>query len=154
MCIRDRPNAYHCFNNGKACVVGDCNSRRVNMLSESCASWYSIRAFWKAAGFSKSSRISSCRPVSYTHLDVYKRQVYLVTQEGFDTHSNQVVAHSNLLHHLAGGLDSFARAMQRGGRWNDVVVMTYSEFGRRAQENRGKGTDCLLYTSWLPMWRN
>ncbi|OQX11395.1 MAG: hypothetical protein BWK73_17765 [Thiothrix lacustris] len=67
--------------------------------------------------------------------------VYLVTQEGFDTHSNQVVAHSNLLHHLAGGLDSFARAMQRGGRWNDVVVMTYSEFGRRAQENRGKGTD-------------
>ncbi len=67
--------------------------------------------------------------------------VYLVTLDGFDTHVNQNVTQSNLLHHLAGGLSSFAQAMQRAGRWNDVVVMTYSEFGRRAQENHGKGTD-------------
>lgn len=67
--------------------------------------------------------------------------VYWVTLEGFDTHSNQNVTHSNLLHHWAGGLDAFARAMQRGGRWDEVLVLTYSEFGRRPQENRGKGTD-------------
>ena len=67
--------------------------------------------------------------------------VYTVTLGGFDTHSNQPSVQGNLLHHLAGGLDSFARAMQRGGRWNDVMVVTYSEFGRRVQENHAKGTD-------------
>lgn len=67
--------------------------------------------------------------------------VYTVTLGGFDTHSNQVATQGNLLHHLAGALDSFAQAMQRGGRWNDVLLMTYSEFGRRVQENHAKGTD-------------
>lgn len=67
--------------------------------------------------------------------------VYMVTLDGFDTHSNQNAVQSNLLHQLAGALDSFAQAMQRGGRWNDVMLMTYSEFGRRVQENHGKGTD-------------
>lgn len=67
--------------------------------------------------------------------------VYLVTLDGFDTHTNQHNVQSQLLQHLAGALDSFAQAMQRGGRWNDVLLMTYSEFGRRVQENHGKGTD-------------
>jgi uncharacterized protein (DUF1501 family) len=67
--------------------------------------------------------------------------VYMVTLGGFDTHSSQNGVQSNLLHQLAGALDSFAQAMQRGGRWNDVMLMTYSEFGRRVQENHAKGTD-------------
>lgn len=67
--------------------------------------------------------------------------VYMVTLNGFDTHTNQLATQSNLLHHLAGGLSSFAQAMKRGGRWEDVLVVTYSEFGRRVQENHGKGTD-------------
>ncbi len=67
--------------------------------------------------------------------------VYTVTLGGFDTHSNQPATQGNLLNHLAGALDSFARAMQRGGRWNEVLVVTYSEFGRRVQENHAKGTD-------------
>jgi uncharacterized protein (DUF1501 family) len=66
---------------------------------------------------------------------------YLVTLDGFDTHSNQLNTQNNLLHHLAGGLDSFAQAMKRAGRWDDVLVVTYSEFGRRVQENHAKGTD-------------
>ncbi len=68
-------------------------------------------------------------------------RVYLVTLDGFDTHANQNNTQSNLLHHLAGALTSFAQAMQRAGCWNEVVVATYSEFGRRVQENHAKGTD-------------
>ena len=67
--------------------------------------------------------------------------VYTVTLDGFDTHSNQNSVQSNLLYQLSGALDSFAQAMQKGGRWNDVMLMTYSEFGRRVQENHAKGTD-------------
>lgn len=67
--------------------------------------------------------------------------VYKVTQGGFDTHAGQRGAQDNSLYHLANGLASFQQAMQRSGKWNDVLVVTYSEFGRRAKENRGGGTD-------------
>lgn len=67
--------------------------------------------------------------------------VYMVTLDGFDTHSHQNRTQNNLLHHLAGGLNSFAQSMKQAGRWDDVMLMTYSEFGRRVEENHGKGTD-------------
>ena len=67
--------------------------------------------------------------------------VYKVTQDGFDTHSGQRGSQDNGLYHLANGLASFQKAMQHAGRWDDILVVTYSEFGRRAKENRGGGTD-------------
>ena len=67
--------------------------------------------------------------------------VYKVTQDGFDTHSGQRGAQDNALFQVAGGLASFQQAMERADLWNNVLVVTYSEFGRRAKENRGAGTD-------------
>lgn len=67
--------------------------------------------------------------------------VYTIELGGFDTHVNQINTQSNLLHHLAVGLSSFAQVMHRAGKWNNVLVATYSEFGRRVKENHGKGTD-------------
>ncbi len=67
--------------------------------------------------------------------------VYKVTQTGFDTHSAQVIRQSNALYELADGLAAFATAMKHGGMWDNVVVVTYSEFGRRIKENKSAGTD-------------
>lgn len=67
--------------------------------------------------------------------------VYKVTLSGFDTHASQAQIHKNLLHYLADGLDSFASAMNSTGHWDNVLVMTYSEFGRRVEENLNGGTD-------------
>lgn len=67
--------------------------------------------------------------------------VYKVEHSGFDTHANQLNKQNNLLNELAIALDSFANTMQANGRWDDVLVVTYSEFGRRVQENKGGGTD-------------
>lgn len=67
--------------------------------------------------------------------------VYKVTQGGFDTHAGQRGSQDNGLYHLANGLASFQNAMQRAGKWDDILVVTYSEFGRRAKENRAGGTD-------------
>ncbi len=67
--------------------------------------------------------------------------VYLVELDGFDTHANQLNLQNHNLSDLADALDSFATAMKNHGHWNDVLVMTYSEFGRRVAENRGGGTD-------------
>jgi uncharacterized protein (DUF1501 family) len=67
--------------------------------------------------------------------------VIKVTLNGFDTHSNQKNTHANLLKHLANATSSFANIMKKHNLWDQVVLATYSEFGRRAQENGSKGSD-------------
>ncbi|OFX03795.1 MAG: hypothetical protein A3D94_15920 [Alphaproteobacteria bacterium RIFCSPHIGHO2_12_FULL_66_14] len=60
---------------------------------------------------------------------------------GFDTHANQIQTHERLLGVLANGLATLRRNLIASDRWNDVLVMTYSEFGRRARQNASGGTD-------------
>ena len=60
---------------------------------------------------------------------------------GFDTHANQVQPHERLLGFLANGLATLRQNLIAANLWNDVVVMTYSEFGRRAKQNASGGTD-------------
>ena len=60
---------------------------------------------------------------------------------GFDTHANQVQPHERLLAFLATSLATLRRNLIAANLWNDVVVMTYSEFGRRAKQNASAGTD-------------
>jgi len=67
--------------------------------------------------------------------------VYKVTQEGFDTHSNQLNIQSNRLFQLAEGLAAFADLMKKHRMWDNILIVTYSEFGRRAKENKSGGTD-------------
>lgn len=60
---------------------------------------------------------------------------------GFDTHQNQPGTHANLLKQLAEGLVALKGSLDELGRWNNTLVMTYSEFGRRPKENQSNGTD-------------
>jgi uncharacterized protein (DUF1501 family) len=60
---------------------------------------------------------------------------------GFDTHQNQPAPHANLLRQLAEGLTALRSALVELERWDSTLVLTYAEFGRRAQENGSNGTD-------------
>ena len=64
-----------------------------------------------------------------------------LTLNGFDTHQNQLGPHANLLRQLAEGLAALKTALVSLGRWDDTLVLTYAEFGRRARENQSGGTD-------------
>ena len=64
-----------------------------------------------------------------------------VQHGSFDTHEGQKWRHPRLLKDLAEGLGAFRQNLIKMDRWNDVLVMTYSEFGRRAAENGAEGTD-------------
>jgi len=68
-------------------------------------------------------------------------RVYNITLPGFDTHANQSRVQSNLLKQLAEGLSAFQADLEAHGVDQDVLVMTWSEFGRRVAENGGRGTD-------------
>ena len=68
-------------------------------------------------------------------------RVFYVQLGGFDTHANQKNTHQRLLETLAGGLDAFQNDLEAMGRADQVLTMTFSEFGRRVKENGSQGTD-------------
>lgn len=68
-------------------------------------------------------------------------QLYLVNIGGFDTHANQLNAHANLLKTLSEALFSFQNDMKNQQLDHLVSVMTFSEFGRRVNQNGTAGTD-------------
>ena len=67
--------------------------------------------------------------------------VLKVSHGGFDTHAYQAEAHAFLLQELDDAMRGFERAARDMGIWNNVTLMTYSEFGRRFHENGSEGTD-------------
>ncbi|HEV1997385.1 MAG TPA: DUF1501 domain-containing protein, partial [Candidatus Dormibacteraeota bacterium] len=68
-------------------------------------------------------------------------RVGYITLGGFDTHRQQQGAHDKLLALLAGGIQAFLSDLHAHGKGQEVAVMTWSEFGRRAKENASGGTD-------------
>jgi uncharacterized protein (DUF1501 family) len=68
-------------------------------------------------------------------------RVGYVTLGGFDTHANQRQTHDTLMTTLANGLSAFYTDLVKHGKADNVVVMTWSEFGRRVEENGSLGTD-------------
>ena len=67
--------------------------------------------------------------------------VIKVSIGSFDTHAAQKGIHQRLLTQLADGISAFSQVMHKNNLWDDVLIMTYSEFGRRAKQNANQGTD-------------
>ncbi len=67
-------------------------------------------------------------------------RVIHISTGGFDTHANQMETQAKLLGDLAVGLQHFNDRLTAAGMAGHALVMTTSEFGRRAAEN-GSGTD-------------
>ena len=67
--------------------------------------------------------------------------VIKISHSGYDTHAGQLGKHRTLLAELARGIAGFNKIMVAHDRWRDVLIATYSEFGRRAAENGSGGTD-------------
>ena len=68
-------------------------------------------------------------------------RVYYVSQGGFDTHAGQVNAHERLMGELNDALSAFATDLKQQGNFDRVLLITFSEFGRRLVENANGGTD-------------
>jgi uncharacterized protein (DUF1501 family) len=68
--------------------------------------------------------------------------VFKLTLGGFDTHANQKPRQAALLGELGDALAAFRTALKKTpGAWERTAVLTYSEFGRRVEENSSGGTD-------------
>jgi uncharacterized protein (DUF1501 family) len=68
-------------------------------------------------------------------------RVYYAGMGGFDTHANQSGQHEQLLGQLDDALAAFVADLRAQKNFGRVVMMTFSEFGRRVAENGSGGTD-------------
>lgn len=68
-------------------------------------------------------------------------KVYHVSLSGFDTHALQAETHARLLAEFSASTTAFMDDVALGGRAEDVLLMTFSEFGRTVVENGARGTD-------------
>ncbi len=69
-----------------------------------------------------------------------RRQVFMVSMSGFDTHANQMRDQPGLMAQVANSIDYFLSSLQAMGLLNNVVLFTASDFGRTLLSN-GDGSD-------------
>lgn len=60
---------------------------------------------------------------------------------GFDTHARQADSHKTLMQNFSNAVNQFQKEMERLGKADKVLVLVFSEFGRRTYENASGGTD-------------
>jgi uncharacterized protein (DUF1501 family) len=68
-------------------------------------------------------------------------KVYYVSLGSFDTHAGQEAQQKRLFDELNDAIKAFTTDMKSNGRFEDVLMMTFSEFGRRVSQNASNGTD-------------
>lgn len=68
-------------------------------------------------------------------------RVFYVSQSGYDTHAAQAYQHQELLTEYSEGVRAFLKDLSSAKLAERVVVLTFSEFGRRVEENGSEGTD-------------
>ncbi len=68
-------------------------------------------------------------------------RIYYTSLGGFDTHTNQEGTHDRLLQRYSTGIAAFYADLKKLNESRRVVIMTFSEFGRRVEQNGSNGTD-------------
>ena len=68
-------------------------------------------------------------------------KIYMVSIGGFDTHANQNPYHPSLLYSVAASVKAMRDDLTASGHGENVLAMTFSEFGRTIYENGSNGTD-------------
>jgi uncharacterized protein (DUF1501 family) len=68
-------------------------------------------------------------------------QVYYAALVGFDTHAGQLGIQQRLLKQLDEGLDALVCDLKANNQWKNTLVLVFTEFGRRVEQNASGGTD-------------
>ncbi len=83
---------------------------------------------------------ASLRDIAQVMLADLGTRVFYTQHGGFDTHAGELENHAKLWHEVSTAVSDFMADLEEHGRGGDAVVMIFSEFGRRIQDN-GSGTD-------------
>lgn len=104
---------------------------------------------YEAKGYANQPLANALKLVAQMIHGEFGMKAYYVSLGGFDTHANQKGAHANLLTQLGDALLAFQKDLAAHGHAQRVLTLTFSEFGRRLQENGSQGTD---HGTTIPMF--
>lgn len=94
-----------------------------------------------SADYPKTQLGASLKTMASLILSDINTKVYYVSHGSFDTHVNQVNQQQRLFTEMNEAVSVFVKDMKANGRWDDVLLFTFSEFGRRVAQNASGGTD-------------
>jgi uncharacterized protein (DUF1501 family) len=83
----------------------------------------------------------SFKTISSLIMSDINTKVYYVSVGSFDTHAAQNQQQKRLFDEINNALSAFVADLKANGRFNDVLITTFSEFGRRVAQNASNGTD-------------
>lgn len=120
-------------------VEGDINQAANGLRGEK----YNFTTVFPAGGFGNSVKAAAQVVASQVAKPAGEGGVPVITLSlgSFDTHQNQLGTHAGLMKQLAEGLVALQSSLTELGAWDRTLVMTFSEFGRRARQNNSNGTD-------------
>lgn len=133
---------------GRISLVGDNNAllhilqteaevqKSANILKKSLSKKKALPFAFKKSDLGKQMHVVTELINSGTELPFFK-----VSLGSFDTHLNQPKRHARLLKELSENISTIRNNLIASGEWENTLIMTYSEFGRRAGENASRGTD-------------
>lgn len=100
-----------------------------------------FKTYKSAEAYPNTELGKNLRTVANLVMSDINTKVYYVSHGSFDTHVNQEDQQARLFGQLSDALSVFTGDLKKNNRFQDVVVMTFSEFGRRVSQNASGGTD-------------
>jgi len=94
-----------------------------------------------AAEYPKTDLGNSMKTIASLIFSDINTKVYYVSLGSFDTHINQDAQQQRLFTEMNDAVKVFVKDLKANNRFNDVMLFTFSEFGRRVQQNASGGTD-------------
>jgi uncharacterized protein (DUF1501 family) len=94
-----------------------------------------------SAEYPKTELGNSLKTIASLIFSDINTKVYYVSLGSFDTHINQEFQQQRLFIQLNEAVKAFTTDMKTNGRFEDVLLFTFSEFGRRVSQNASGGTD-------------
>ena len=82
----------------------------------------------------------SLRDVARVHTADLGVRLFYAQHGGYDTHANEVLTHPMLIAELSAAVSDFFRDLRDHDAADEVVMLVFTEFGRRVKDN-GSGTD-------------
>lgn len=114
-------------------------------LSETISSadyiYQQSRRFKTTQSYPGTSLGKNLKTIASLILSDINTKVYYLSLGSFDTHVNQEAQQSRLFTELNEAIKPFISDLKANHRFEDVLLMTFSEFGRRVSQNASGGTD-------------
>jgi|SRR5436190_1459844 len=94
-----------------------------------------------SADYPKTDLGNSMKTIASLIFSDINTKVYYVSLGSFDTHVNQEMQQQRLFTEMNDAVKAFVKDLKSNNRFNDVMLFTFSEFGRRVSQNASGGTD-------------